>query len=922
MTKSHFAGRAGLKVSATRRSSVFFCIVLGAGFAASAESQIRIHAGGGAYTDSSGNPWSADANFQGGSTYATSASISNTADPALYQSERYGNMQYAFNVPSGTYSVTLKFVEDYHDAAGRRIFNVAINNQPALSNFDIFAAANGEFIAVDRTFQATVTNGMLTIAFSGVVDNPKIDAIQILPQGSTPAPPTSPAPSTVRVHAGGGAYTDTSGNVWSADDNFQGGSTYATTFPINNTPDPALYQTERYGNSQYSFSVPNGAYTITLKFAELYYNVAGARTFNIAINDQQALSNFDIFAAAGGQFIAVDRTFQTTVAGGTLTIAFSGVINSPKVDAIQIVPQGSVPPPPITPPITPPPSPTSAWTRIHAGGGAYTDVNGNVWSADANFQSGSTYATSHAIGNTPDPTLYQTERYGNVQYVIAGMPNGTFSITLKFAELYHNAAGLRIFNVTANDQPVLSNFDIFASAGGQFIAVDRTFQATVTNGTLTIALTPVVDNPKVDAIQIVQTASGPGLPATSAATFLSSLGVNTHVSQGYKAANYVAPLQYLGIRNIRDGDLNLPVTYALHQQTGVLVDLLMGCSDFSGPGSLLPSVVQYLASTASLLALEGPNEPNNWPISYLGQQGGGSGSWLPVAQCQRDFYSTIKSNPTLSSYPVVTVSQGGAEADNVGLQFLTIPGGAGTLMPAGTQYGDYANTHNYVSSNIGNLYEDNQSWLAADPQQNGFPGDTLYVNFGATWAGGYSGYSANQLQSLPRVSTETGWDSANNPGGESVQGKVLTNTYLDQFARGWSYTFIYQLIDGEGGASNQGLFHADYTPKLAATYIHNLTTILADNAPLGSPGLVNYSIPNLPATVHVLLLQKSTGSFELVIWDERVGGSDTITLNLGASFATVKIYDITTGATPVQTLSNASLVPLTLTDHALILSFQ
>jgi len=48
--------------------------------------------------------------------------------------------------------------------------------------------------------------------------------------------------------------------------------------------DPKLYQTERYGNFTYQFTVPNGGYNVTLKFAEFYWTSAGKRIFNVAIN--------------------------------------------------------------------------------------------------------------------------------------------------------------------------------------------------------------------------------------------------------------------------------------------------------------------------------------------------------------------------------------------------------------------------------------------------------------------------------------------------------------------------------------------------------------------------------------------------------------------------------------------------------------
>jgi hypothetical protein len=424
-----------------------------------------------------------------------------------------------------------------------------------------------------------------------------------------------------------------------------------------------------------------------------------------------------------------------------------------------------------------------------------------------------------------------------------------------------------------------------------------------------------------------------GVQAVSSDTFLSSLGVNTHVDQGYNPGSYVLPLRYLGVRNIRDSERNLSGHLMLHAQTGVLVDLLG--ADVKG----LTAAAKTLARAGALLSIEGPNEPNNFPITYHGQHGGGSAmnwlprwiptwlaawlpgwpSWLPVARLQKDLYSAVKSDPELRGYPVFHVSEGGAETDNVGLQFLTIPAGAGTLLPDGTQFADYANVHNYVSgTRVG--YVDNQAWQAADPTLNSH-WDGLYGGYGRTWKRHFAGYPDAQLQTLPRVTTETGWDAAR-PEDERTQGIVLVNTYLAQFKRGWTYTFIYQLGEGEGGGGNQGLFHQNWTPKLAATYIHNLTSILADNVPITTLGKLDYSIANAPSTVHDLLLQKSSGVFELVVWGEQVAGANSITVNLGHAHANVRIYDTTVGTMPIQILTDVTSIPLTVSDHALIVEIQ
>lgn len=402
--------------------------------------------------------------------------------------------------------------------------------------------------------------------------------------------------------------------------------------------------------------------------------------------------------------------------------------------------------------------------------------------------------------------------------------------------------------------------------------------------------------------------------AVSSATFLSSLGVVTHGDQGYDARTYVRPLQYLGIRNIREGERNLPATLMLHEQTGILVDL--AGPDVKG----MIAAAKVLAASGALLSLEGPNEPNNSPIEYEGERGGGTDSWLPVAKLQRDLYKSVKDDEVLKHYPVFHVSEGGAEADNVGMQFLTIPKGAATLMPDGTQYADYANTHNYVIGNC-HKYVDNQAWQAADPTLQDC-WDGLFAEYGRTWKQHYKGYTEAELQTLPRVSTETGWDSVSDPGGEEVQGKILVNTYLAQFARGWRYTFIYELGDGEGGEGNQGLFHKNWSPKRAATYIHNLTSILADKSPLPRPAKLAYSIARQPPTVHDLLLRKSSGPFELVVWGEQTEGKNDVVVHFGAKHSKVNVYDVTQGTTPVQTLANVTDVRLSVSDHALIIETE
>ena len=173
---------------------------------------------------------------------------------------------------------------------------------------------------------------------------------------------------------------------------------------------------------------------------------------------------------------------------------------------------------------------------------------------------------------------------------------------------------------------------------------------------------------------------------------------------------------------------------------------------------------------------------------------------------------------------------------------------------------------------------------------------------------------------MPRVTSETGWDSATSGSTLDYQGKSITLVYLDGFKRGWAYTFIYEMVDAQGSTGNQGLYDASNVAKPAATFVHNMTTILQDTTNF-APGQLNYSIPSEPATVHDMLLQKSNGTFYLVIWDEQTTTSttDNITVTLGTPH-TVTEYDATVGTSPVATFTSATSIPLTLSDHAVILA--
>jgi beta-galactosidase len=91
---------------------------------------------------------------------------------------------------------------------------------------------------------------------------------------------------------------------------------------IGGTERDPLYQTLRTGMTGYRFAVPNGIYRVDLSFAELQATKAGARVFIVSIEGGAALSSVDVVAAAGGRYIALDRSLLVEVTDGVLDVSF------------------------------------------------------------------------------------------------------------------------------------------------------------------------------------------------------------------------------------------------------------------------------------------------------------------------------------------------------------------------------------------------------------------------------------------------------------------------------------------------------------------------------------------------------------------------------------------------------------------------
>lgn len=157
------------------------------------------------------------------------------------------------------------------------------------------------------------------------------------------------AQSPIRVKCGGGSFTDSKGQVWQADTGFNWGNISSIPAVVTGTSDQGLYQTGRYNPNfsagmVYAFTVPNGQYHVNLYFAETYAatQVKGARVFNVKLQGAAAFSNLDIFAEAGAN-AALVKGADVTVSNGQISIEFDDLVQTAKVNAIEILPGVSGP---------------------------------------------------------------------------------------------------------------------------------------------------------------------------------------------------------------------------------------------------------------------------------------------------------------------------------------------------------------------------------------------------------------------------------------------------------------------------------------------------------------------------------------------------------------------------------------------------
>jgi len=392
-----------------------------------------------------------------------------------------------------------------------------------------------------------------------------------------------------------------------------------------------------------------------------------------------------------------------------------------------------------------------------------------------------------------------------------------------------------------------------------------------------------------------------GIPALNAAEiplpadrFVDSIGINTHLdsSQAYDQTAFGA----LGVRHFREGAMpgTLGFTYlhSLFLTYGIRGNMI--CDDSNIP----PSQYQAAMTNACYESIEGLNEPDQFgPRSYQGlTDSWGDQTYAATIAYQNDLYHAMKYSDLTKTKPV--------------------------LSPAMGYTGCSSGLRGALFDNTALHWYDGSSATCCHLDSSALPGSMLLQTPGSTVP--------------PFFLTETGWTTPlNAPGTTPISdlagSKYIPRVLAEAFARSITRSYLFEMIDTPGVYS-YGLLQSDsnFTRKPAYTKLQNLIQLLKEGVwnasnqtwtyPTVAQEILDYTLSDPSGNVHHLLLQKSTGEYYLLLWQEvnsfnPITHADvtnqpvTVTLGFNTPIATASLYALTSMA-PTATYTGANGGPL------------
>jgi hypothetical protein len=392
---------------------------------------------------------------------------------------------------------------------------------------------------------------------------------------------------------------------------------------------------------------------------------------------------------------------------------------------------------------------------------------------------------------------------------------------------------------------------------------------------------------------------------SSAYDFVNSIGVNTHLNYfDWQYGNFQfvkKELQAIGIRHLRDGihfqnsDYNnlLYGRWGELGTVGIRFDAVVDPRSNLGP--MKPELLEE-ANTSSHHSIEAFEGPNELDISRMS-------NWIAT---DRDYakalFNSVSALADRTRFQVIAPS----------LAFAQRGSELGSL----TDYIDAGNLHPYPAGKM-----PSQIFPAQTELEKKVSGTKNIV---ITESGYHN--ALNDHTDQPAVS-------------ELASSRYIPRLFLENFSRGIERTYLYELLDGPpdtGLTNNQfhwGLIRSNGSEKPAFAAMKRLIEELNDGTEPAHLDSLTWSIDSKNAQIHHLLLEKSSGEFDLVLWQETTSYDVTrqadipvspvqTTLALANPARKIIVYEPSVQSEPLKTATNTTTLPLAIPDHPLVVSIS
>lgn len=330
------------------------------------------------------------------------------------------------------------------------------------------------------------------------------------------------------------------------------------------------------------------------------------------------------------------------------------------------------------------------------------------------------------------------------------------------------------------------------------------------------------------------------------AAFKDTIGVNTHfiyLDGGYAQWKKVlAAIDYLGITNVRDAapKATAPAQWVIGRAAKVGIRFSFVLGGKRPPQDAVQDLVAFEAKHPNAIAcVEGPNEVNNWPLSFEGIADVKGKSYAGTIAYMSALSRVFKASP-LKHIPLLAPS-------SIGPTKIVEPGDV-----------DAGNVHAYPLGA--------ESMLAKIAPMVGRQGKMVG-------------------NGKPVYFTEIGYnDLKTDP---VTKARQTLNLLVGSAAIGVPRTYLYELLDAYPDPTNKsyerhwGLFDQHFAPKPVAQAIHNLTSILGNDTGGGPPPLAVKA--QGPPGVQSLALGRSDGRTFVLLWRDGATGPVDVAVSFGAS---------------------------------------